>query len=51
MPPTHLDNDKHSLDDGVQDLDGRLTLKETGVVPGLEDIHDDSADPKQHQST
>lgn len=48
---THLDNDKHSLDDGMQDLDGRLALKETGVVTRLEDIHDKGANPKQHQPT
>lgn len=49
--PTHLDDDKHSLGERVQDLDGRLALKETGVVASLEDIHDKSADPKQHQPT
>lgn len=51
LPPTHLDNDKHSLGERVQDLDGRLALKKTGVVAGLEDIHDQSADAKQHQPT
>lgn len=49
IPSTHLDNDKHSLDDGVQDLDGRLAFEEAGVVTGLEDIHDKGANPKQHQ--
>lgn len=47
--PTHLDDDKHGLGERVQDLDGRLALKETGVVAGFKDIHDESADPKQHQ--
>lgn len=35
----------------MQDLDGRLALKETGVVTSLEDIHDKGANPKQHQPT
>ena len=35
----------------MQNLDGRLALKETGGVASLEDIHDKSADPKQHQPT
>jgi hypothetical protein len=51
IPSTYLDNDKHGLDDGVQDLDGRLALKETGIVASLEDIHDKGADSKQHQPT
>lgn len=51
FPTTHLDNDKHCLGDGMQDLDGRLALKETGVVTSLEDIHDKGANPKQHQPT
>lgn len=51
VPSTHLDNDKHSLDDGVQDLDGRLALKEAGVVASLEDIHNKGTNPKQHKPT
>lgn len=47
--PTHLDDDKHGLGERVQDLDGRLALQETGIVASLEDIHDESADSKQHQ--